>query len=183
MEFVVRRRWVDKNLPQHLQKWQQASTPTTRLSLAQRHKRLEAWRRERAPTAGADDRIIPWIDRELARQGPAGDPEPSPLLKVRVSRADVRGLDRRPAPQERLLRLAWLGNLPDPESMSVNELKNALESRGYDVDRARRNRRLRLTGCFRSHPNQSAPGWPAGPPPNSQSTRTCVSAIPGHRDA
>lgn len=136
VEFFVRRGWVDKNLPQHLQKWQQASAPATRLALAQRHKRLEAWRRERAPTAGPDDRIILWIDRELARPGPAGEPEPSPLLTVRLSRADVRGLDRRPAPQERLLRLAWLCNLPDPESMSLDELKNGLESRGYDVDRA-----------------------------------------------
>ena len=136
VEFLVRRAWVDKNLPQQLQKWQHANAPATRQALAQRRKRLEAWRRERAPGVGPDDRVIPWIDRELARRGPAGEPEPSTLLKVRLPRADVRGMDRRPAPLERLLRLAWLCKLPDPESMSLDELKNALESRGYDVDRA-----------------------------------------------
>jgi len=136
VEFLIRRAWVDKNLPQHLQKWGQASAPAARLALAQRRKRLEAWRRERSPDAGPDDRVIPWIDRELARLAPAGDPEPSTLLKVRLARADIRELDRRAAPQERLLRLAWLCKLPDPESMSLDELKNGLESRGYDVDRA-----------------------------------------------
>jgi hypothetical protein len=138
VEFLVRRAWMEKNLAQHLQKWQQASAPATHVALAQRHKRLEAWRRERAPTAGPDDRIIAWIDRELARPGQGGEPAPSALLKVRLPRADVRELDRRPAPQERLLRLAWLCKLPDPESMSLDDLKSALESRGYDVDHASR---------------------------------------------
>jgi hypothetical protein len=138
VEFLVRRAWVDKNLTQHLQKWQQVSAPATRLAVAQRRKRLEAWRRERSPNVGPDDRVILWIDRELARPGPAGEPEPSTLLKVRLPRTGVHGLDRRTAPQERLLRLAWLCKLPDPESMPLGELKNALESRGYDVDQATR---------------------------------------------
>jgi hypothetical protein len=136
VEFLVRREWLEKNFPQRLQKWQQASAPATRQALAQRRKRLEAWRRERSPNVGPDDRVIPWIDRELARLGAAGDSEPSTLLKVRLARGEIHGIDRRPAPQERLLRLAWLCALPDPEAMSLDELRNALESRGYDVDRA-----------------------------------------------
>jgi hypothetical protein len=138
VEFLVRRAWVDKNLHERLQKWQQANAPATRLALAQRRKRLEAWRRERSRGSGPDDRVIAWIDRELARPGQAGEQDPSTLIKVRLPRTDIRGLDRRPAPQERLLRLAWLCNLPDPESMPLDELKNALESRGYDVDHATR---------------------------------------------
>ena len=70
------------------------------------------------------------------RPGPKDDSEPSALLKVRLGRADIHGIERRPAAQERLLRLAWLCALPDPEAMSLDELKNGLESRGYDVDRA-----------------------------------------------
>ena len=35
---------------------------------------------------------------------------------------------------ERLLRLAWLCGLPDPESMPLDELKDALEGRGFAVD-------------------------------------------------
>ena len=43
-------------------------------------------------------------------------------------------MERRPAPVERLLRLAWLCDLPEPESMVVDDLKNALEARGYALD-------------------------------------------------
>ena len=45
-------------------------------------------------------------------------------------------MERRPAGTERLLQLAWLCNLPNPESMPLAELKDALESRGYAVDPA-----------------------------------------------
>ena len=55
---------------------------------------------------------------------------------MRLPRNEVRGIERRPAPMERLLRLAWLCELPDPESMPVDELKDALEARGYAVDAA-----------------------------------------------
>ena len=41
--------------------WDHSTAATTRLALRQRRKRLEAWRRERAPGAGPDDRIIPGL--------------------------------------------------------------------------------------------------------------------------
>ena len=53
---------------------------------------------------------------------------------MRLPRTEVRGLDRRPAPVERLLRLGWLCKLPEPESMPVDDLKTSLEARGYAVD-------------------------------------------------
>ena len=87
------------------------------------------------------------MDRSRVRaRGPKDDSEPSTLLKVRLGRADIHGIERRPAAQERLLRLAWLCALPDPEAMSLDELKNGLESRGYDVDRGHKS----TTGGARS---------------------------------
>jgi hypothetical protein len=134
VEFLVRRAWAERTLKQHVRAWDHSTAAATRLALTQRRKRLEAWRRERAAGAGADDRIIPWIEHELARMSAPGKSEPSILLKLRLARNEVRGLDRRPAPVERLLRLGWLCDLHEPESMAVDDLKTSLEARGYTGD-------------------------------------------------
>ena len=39
---------------------------------------------------------------------------------------------KKPKSAEHLLRLAWSSGLPDPEGMTVDELKLALEGRGFD---------------------------------------------------
>jgi len=137
-EFLVRRAWAEQALKKHLQDWDRSTAGTTRQALKERRYRLEAWRRERRPTVGPDDRIIKWIEPELVRLAAPGGPEPSILLKVRLPRTQIRGLERHPAPVERLLRLAWLCKLPEPESMPLADLKDALEARGYDVDAAAR---------------------------------------------
>ena len=139
VEFLVRRAWAAKMPGKHLQAWDHSTAASTRLALGQRRKRLELWRRERAPHVGVDDRIIRWIDQELARLSAPGMPEPSILLKVRLQRNEVRELDRRGAPVERLLRLGWLCGLPEPESMTVDDLKTSLEARGYAVDATAKN--------------------------------------------
>jgi hypothetical protein len=139
VEFLVRRAWAEKMPGKHAQAWDQSTAASTRLALGQRRKRLETWRRERAPHVGADDRIVRWIDQELKRLTAPGMPEPSILLKVRLQRNEVRELDRRAAPVERLLRLGWLCGLPEPESMAVDDLKTSLEARGYAVDATAKN--------------------------------------------
>jgi hypothetical protein len=136
VEVLVRRGLAEKTLNERLRRWDHATAASVQLAVKQRRQRLEAWRRERAAGAAADDRIVPWIDRELARAAPGGQAEPSYLVPARLARNDVREMARSPAGVERLLRLAWLCNLPDPESMPVNELKNSLEGRGYDVSSA-----------------------------------------------
>jgi hypothetical protein len=139
VEFLVRRGWAEKLPGQHLQTWDHSTAASTHLAMGQRRKRLESWRRERAPSVGPDDRINRWIDQELARLSAPGEPEPSILLKVRLQRAEVRALDRRAAPVERLLRLGWLSGLPEPESMAVDDLKTSLEARGFAVDATAKN--------------------------------------------
>jgi hypothetical protein len=134
VEFLVRRALAETLPKQHIRAWDRSTAASTRMAIGQRRKRLEMWRRERSPFVGPDDRIVRWIDQELARLTAPGEPEPSVLLKVRLPRNEVRELDRRPAPVERLLRLGWLCGLPEPESMPVDDLKNFLETRGYAVD-------------------------------------------------
>ena len=67
-------------------------------------------------------------------------------------------MDRRPAGTERLLRLAWLCKLPDPESMPLDELKDALEARGYALDAAGRSQPVALDGLLPPTP-EPEPVW------------------------
>jgi hypothetical protein len=134
VEFLVRRAWAEKNLAQQMRRWDRSNAATTKLAISRRQKRLETWKRERAPHVGADDRIIQWIDREQTRLAAPGDAGQSILISVRMAKTEVRGIERRPAAIERLLKLGWLCALPEPESMPVNQLKDALEGRGYAVD-------------------------------------------------
>ncbi len=143
VEFLVRRDWAEKALQAHAKQWDRASAPSLRLAATQRRKRLEAWRRDRAAHADAGDRTLQWIDQELARTAGGAAPK-SVLMSVRLPRSEVRELDRRPAGTERLLRLAWLCKLPDPESMPLGELKDSLESRGYALDAGGRSQPVAL---------------------------------------
>ena len=134
VEFLVRREWAEKAVKEQTKKWDRSTAGTIRAAVEQRRKRLEAWRRDRVRNVDPNDRIVQWIDRELARTGARGAPPRSILLSVRLPRSEVKGMDRSPSGTERMLRLAWLCNLPDPESMPMGELKDALEARGYALD-------------------------------------------------
>jgi hypothetical protein len=134
VELLVRRVWAETNLAQQMRRWDRSNAATTKLANGQRQKRLEIWKRERARHVGSDDRIITWIDRELMRLADPAQTGRSILFSVRLPRNEVLGMERRPAAVERLLRLAWLCDLPDPESIPVNQLKDELEGRGFAID-------------------------------------------------
>ncbi len=134
VEFVVRREWARKNLARRTHTWERAAANSARIALAQRLERLRTWRRDRVANPADDDPIIKWIDHELTRLSAPGAAEQSVLLRVRLPKDEVAGLARRPPSAERLPQLAWLCNLPDPESMPLDELKDALEARGFATD-------------------------------------------------
>ncbi len=136
VEFLVRRGWAEKSLREQLRRWDRATAGSAAAALGQRRARLQSWRRERTAAAGQDDRIVSWIDRELAKSAAGGKSESTYLVPVRLAQHELRALGRSPAPAERMLRLAWLCDLPEPESMPIAQLKDALEGRGYDVDAA-----------------------------------------------
>ena len=158
IEFLVRREWAEKAVKEQAKKWDRSTAGTIRVAVEQRRKRLDAWRRDRVHNVEANDRIVQWIDRELARTRGRGAPARSILLSVRLPRNEVRGMDRRPAGTERLLRLAWLCNLPEPESMPLGELKEALEARGYALDAAGRSQPVALDGLLPPSP-EPEPVW------------------------
>jgi hypothetical protein len=136
VEFVARRQWAEKNVGGRLAQWDQSALTGVRRAAILRGKRLAAWRKERVASAGVgpDDRIVQWIDRELSRMASPEDLARSTLVRVRLPRSEVRELTHRPVAVQRLLSLAWVSDLPDPETMSVDELKNALEALGYNPD-------------------------------------------------
>lgn len=130
MILLVRRAWAEANLPDRAAAWEKAEGPLARRAQAQRRGRLVAWRRDRPAVADGGDRITGWIDRELARPADGG-PDRSPLMGVRLDRADVKSIARKPRSSHRMLRLGWLSDLPDVETMPTADLARALEGRGF----------------------------------------------------
>lgn len=132
---IVRRAWAEANLPAWAAKWTGGEKDAVEAATRQRRERLAVWRRDRfvAPgAADASDRITNWLDRELAK--PAGPAEPSALLLARISRGDVKKLDRRGMTAARALRQGWLLGFPDVETMPLGELKDAISARGLTID-------------------------------------------------
>ena len=138
VEFLVRRDWAEKNVGDQLARWDQSTLKNVRRAAALRGKRLAEWRKERVASSGVgpDDRVVQWIDREMNRMANPEDLARSPLVSVRLPRNEVREMKQQPASVQRLLRLGWLSQLPSPETMPVDELKNALEARGFNPDAA-----------------------------------------------
>jgi hypothetical protein len=157
VEFLVRRDWAEKALNSHAKQWDRSTAASVRQAVQQRRKRLEAWRRDRSRHVDANDRIVQWIDRELARTAGGAIPR-SALIPVRLPRSEFRGLERRPAGTERLLRLAWVCLLPEPESMPLDELRGALEARGFALDAGGRSQPVALEGLLPPAP-ESEPVW------------------------
>lgn len=132
--MLVRRAWAEANLPEKAAAWSKAEAASTRKAEAQRRERLLVWRRERKPDAAGADRISGWIDRELARMADPAANGKSPLMVVKLGRAEVKAVQRKSRKDNRMLRLGWLSNLPDVESMTRDDLAQALEGRGFSPE-------------------------------------------------
>ena len=135
---AARREWARAHVPEWAKRWEAAEAPTVQRARAQRLQRLRDWRRERQVEPDADDPIAPWLDAEIDRLGK--DPEePTPLMLVALNRGDVKAVSRRPKDAARMLRQGWRGRFKDVEEMPLEDLKSALEGRGFamsDVDPA-----------------------------------------------
>jgi len=125
---IVRRAWAETHLPEWAAKWAKLERDANAGADTQRLERLTAWRRDRVATPGTEDRITRWLDRVLAR--PAGMAEPSVLMAARLTRGEVKTLQRRGTIAARTLRLGWTLGLNDVETMPLDELKDVLEGRG-----------------------------------------------------
>ncbi len=129
--MMVRRDWAEKNLPDRTALWTKAEVPAIHQAVTLRKQRLSDWRRDRPQNPPAGDRITSWIDRELARLADPAKMEKSFLMVVTLSRTDLKLLTTRSGRLRRMLQLGWLSNFPDVEAMSVNDLEQALEGRGF----------------------------------------------------
>jgi hypothetical protein len=132
--FLVRRAWARVQVPEWADRWHAAETVAIRRAVQERRDRLAAWRRERVPPDEGPDLITPWIDREILRLADPRNWTRPPLMAVWLRRSDVRSVVTRPPEEGRLLRLAWLAGLADPEEMPVDELVAALRARGVRLE-------------------------------------------------
>src|SRR5262249_30855032 len=131
VEILVRRDWAEKHVTAWGKRWDRALESSTRLAARERRERLLAWRRERAGSVPADDRIVAWIDRELKRLEQPGRLWRTAILPARLARGDVRGTSRQALASARLLRLGWLCEIPDAETKPLDALADAVEARGF----------------------------------------------------
>jgi hypothetical protein len=127
---LVRREWAKTNAPAWLMKWEADELPLVRRARRDRKIRLSDWRHARAGTSAAGgDPVVAGVDREI-RQLSTLRPPPTVLMTATLARHEVRSVARRPEADARLLRLGWLAGLGGVETMSVDELKAALQFRG-----------------------------------------------------
>lgn len=133
-DMLVRRAWAEAHVPDLAAKWIRNAETMRKPAVAERRRRLEAWRVERKAAVG-EDRITGWIDAELKR---LEDPQAldAPLLSVRIGRDGCRSAERNTDAGRRMLALAWTCNLPDPEEKTPDEARDAVESRGFVADGA-----------------------------------------------
>ncbi len=136
VELLVRRGWAERHAGIQLGHWDQLGASAVQKAIDQRRARLESWKKERQQAAGvgADDRILRWIDRELARLADPGSAARAPLVAVRLPRSELREVRRQPAEASRRLLLGWQSGLAEPEAMTTAELADALQARGFAVD-------------------------------------------------
>jgi hypothetical protein len=131
--LVVRRAWAEAHLPDWAKRWEAAETAWVKRARHERRDRLVAWRTERTPQAPRGDAIVNWLNSEITRLAD-GAAAPSPLMAVQLAKADVKTSVRKPSETGRLLNLGWQAGFNDVETMPVDELKQALEGKGFAVN-------------------------------------------------
>ena len=171
VDLLVRRDWADKHVESWAKRWSRAIEQGTRLAVRQRRDRLRSWRRERAASISADDRIIAWIDEELKRLDDPARSARAPLLPVHLARTDVRSMARAPLASNRLLQLGWVCGLKEVETMPVDDLKTPSKAA---ASRPRASTRLPCLACCPRCRNPIYSGSPGVRPPSWRSIRTCV---------
>jgi hypothetical protein len=129
---LVRRAWAEANLPGWVDKWKTADKEVSDAADRQRHDRLVSWHRDRLASPAGGDRINAWLDKSLA--GAPGQGDPSVLLTIRLKTSDVKAVQRRGMAAARALRLGWLFGFKNVETMSLDDLKDAIAGRGMSVN-------------------------------------------------
>jgi hypothetical protein len=133
--MYVRRAWAEANIADLARRWSDAEKPEQVRARRLRRDRLARWKRDRVVEPGQNDPIGGWIDRELARLDEKdGKSEPSALMIVRLSRNEIKTIaPRRAKATARMLRQGWLSGFRNVETMTLDDLKSALEGRGFAI--------------------------------------------------
>lgn len=135
--LVVRRAWAEAEIPEKAKAWRAAEAPWMARARAERLDRLKTWVQERKAASGtpADDSIAKWVEPKIAELEALGPDQGLPtLLMTAIDRREVKSVSRRPPEISRLLRLGWRSGFADVETMPRDDLKQALQGRGFAPD-------------------------------------------------
>jgi hypothetical protein len=125
-QVIVRRAWVETNLPDLSKRWQATEAPKIKQARKERLDRLVTWRNDRGARAADADPVLEWVDRERAQLRRPFDPADIPLMRVVMARSESKKIDRRDEAARRMLRQAWVAGVDGPESMTPGDLQDAL---------------------------------------------------------
>jgi hypothetical protein len=129
--LLARRDWLEQHLPDWAKRWEATERTWAPRARRDRIDRLNLWRRDVGANQAGNDRLASDLDQEIQRLGEVAENPKTVLMAVQISRADVRKVARQPSETGRLLRQGWRGGFADVETMPLDDLKNALEGRGF----------------------------------------------------
>jgi hypothetical protein len=132
LAVVARRELVRSALPDWIGKWEDAEKSSTVGAELERRERLMVWRQERPAEGVPQDRITAWLDHELTK--PPGRVTPSTLMAIRLTRDEVKAMERRSEVAAHMLRCAWLLGLANPETANPAGLNDLIAGRGMSID-------------------------------------------------
>ncbi len=135
--MVLRRDWARVHAPSWYEKWHKQEKPLIEKAAKVRIERLKAWKDQRQISPEAGDRILSWIDRELDSLKTPDVAKDSVLILAKIPRNEIKAMTRQPRVGSVLLQHGWTASLREPEGMSPDSLTNALEGKGFLVEKDR----------------------------------------------
>jgi hypothetical protein len=135
--LLVRREWLRRHEPELFRTTVAGEEERPRRALEQLEGRTIEWRQR-----STDERLQGYLDqalqevRERLAEIQRQPPPPSRILLIEVPAGDVFRQHLQPPDTRRLLALAWLNNLADPEQQAAAAVLRKLTAMGVDVDGA-----------------------------------------------
>lgn len=128
--IVVPRAKAEKEWPELVKRADDLAKPAQKQAKTESLKRLKLWKSERRSTG--DDRLAKWLDQAIETLEKGDEPAKSKLVELRLKPNEVKSVTKRDKESRAKLAKAWQVGLEDVEELSLEDLNQALESRGVD---------------------------------------------------
>ncbi|MBI3863328.1 MAG: hypothetical protein HY290_15665 [Planctomycetia bacterium] len=132
LAFAVRRDWLKKAHPKFFDSTLRDETAETRNALAELQRRIEDWRKERAPEGAFEfflKKEAERVEKELKAIDAGTRDEGAPFMVVDVAPAKVDRVVGHPPQRRAVAQAAWRAGVADVESRSAASLAQELKKR------------------------------------------------------